>query len=116
MSPKKLIPFKSSGKTTDVVIDSGTMDSLNYEVYKRGNIHIFDKKVCFKKDTAIFEDELTKIDFDSMKNGDEHLIKGCGDSDNLIIKCINNELKLVLCKRGNALVEKLKSVLQKNRK
>jgi hypothetical protein len=113
---KRLIPFKSSGKTSDVVIDSGTVGDLNYEVFKRGNIHIFDKNVRFKKDTSLFEDEIDKIDFDKMKNGDEHLIKGCGDSDNLIFKCINNELKIVLCKRGNVLIEKLKSVLQKNRK
>ena len=116
----KVIPFKSAGEKKDsedgACVDHGTLGDLKYEVYKRGVIHIFDDTTIFKKDCGIFEDEVSKIDFTAMGDGDQHVIKGSGDNDDLVFMCDNDEIKISLTKKGLTVIEKLKSVLRKNRK
>ena len=116
--PKKMIPFKSKGKKKDStdgeIIDSGTIDKLSYEVYQRGVIHIFDTKLMFKKDCGVFEDEVDELNLD-LKEDEAVKIEGSGDNDHLIIYCKDGDLRFKLEKRGNELINKLKSILKKGR-
>lgn len=113
----KVIPFKSKGKPSgDDIIDTGILGKLKYEVFKRGNIRISDKNALkFKKDCSAFEDALKKFDFDSMKTGDEFQIDGCGDNDHLVFQCTTDGIEILLRKRGNAIIDKLKRLLEKGK-
>lgn len=125
---KKVLAFISHGpksKSDDgVVIDHGDIDKLYYEVYKRGAekgspilvLHIFDsKKTRFKKDADLFEIELDKIDFLSMKNDEMKIIKGSGDNADLVLKMKNGDICLSLNAKGLTMINKLKDILHKNR-
>lgn len=135
MAPK-LIPFQSKGakktkllgKTDGEIIDHGVIDSLDYEVYKRGAnsdtpilvLHIIQKasgkkkELRFKKDADVFKSELEAINFDDMSNGDRHEIKGSGDNDNLIVKKMDGEFTFELKKRGLDIIDKVKHIIEKN--
>jgi hypothetical protein len=126
MKAPKVIPFRQSKMTADVtkatMVESGDIGDLQYEVYQRNNsfavVHIFDKKrlSVFKKDAAIFEDELAKLKFNEMNEGDTIVMKGSGDNDDLVFKFENGELLISLKRRGFDVLEKLKSVLKRKGK
>lgn len=126
---KKVLAFISKGpksKSDDgVVIDHGEIDKLKYEVYKRGAekgspilvLHIFNdkaKELRFKKDAALFETELDKIDFSAMSEGHEKTIKGSGDNADLVMKMKNGDIVLSLNAKGLTMINKLKDILHKN--
>jgi hypothetical protein len=117
---KSIIPFNSKGPKKDsndgTIVDHGNLGDLQYEVYSRNVIHIFDKNLMFHKDIAAFEDEIGKLDFAAMAPGDSHTVKGAGDTDNLIFRCDEDGIKVELARKGFDVVEKLKSVLRKNKK
>lgn len=114
-----VIPFvkkKSDGPTTgpegEVVVDHGTIGTLSYEIYERGVIHIFDdQNLRFKKALDAFEDELNQIKFEDMIEGDETIMKGSGDNDNLVFVCNGDEIDIILSKRGFDIIEKLRSII-----
>lgn len=117
--PGSVIPFvpkKSDGPATgpegEPIIDHGTLGSLSYEIYERGVIHIFnDQGLRFKKALDAFEDELNQINFDDMFEGDDAVMKGSGDNDNLVFSCKGDEVDITLSKRGFDIIEKLRSII-----
>jgi hypothetical protein len=114
----KTIPFISRGPKADSkdgkILDHGDLGDLKYEVYARNVIHIFNDELMFHKDIAIFENEIEKIDFSKMAEGESITIKGAGDTDNLIFKCVGDEIKIELTMKGFDVLNKLKSILKKN--
>ena len=126
---KKVIPFikpdpilkapvlSSAGpkKSDDgIILDHGTLGKLDYEVYERGVIHIFDKDgLRFKKDISIFEDEIKKIDFEKLSDGKQSLINGSGDNDHLVFLKENGDIKISLKRREFESLALLKSILTK---
>lgn len=117
---KALIPFKSKGAKKDstdgAILDHGELGSLKYEVYERGVIHIFDDNLMCHKDISRFEDEISRINFDEIEDGDSITVMGSGDTDNLIFRCVDGEMKIELSRRGFGAIEKLKTILKKSRK
>ena len=117
----ELIPFKSKGpktKNKENIVDHGQIGELNYEVYARGVLHIFDKKLKFKKDCAMFDVELDKLDFEKLKESQEYLITGSGDNDDLAFKKENGDIKLILKAKEFEIITKLKNIIgiRKNKK
>ena len=131
----KIIPFLGGSKKTDKVpapsmaldskgpkdskdgkiVDHGTLAQLEYEVYDRGVIHIFDKDLRFKKDIYIFEDEIKKIKFEKMGDGEIHAIQGSGDNDHLVFTKQNGDVQITLKSRDFEAVTLLKSILNKGK-
>lgn len=114
---KKTLSFVSKGQTGStkdpdgLVADHGKIGNLNYKVYTRGVIHITDGKLTFKKDPDLFEEELENIDFDAMLDGDEHVIEGSGDNDNLAMSIKDGDLVLSLRKKEFGIVQKLRKLI-----
>lgn len=79
------------------------------------SLHIFDGKLIFKKDMDIFGDELDKMDFSSMADGDENMIEGNGDNDNIIFFCEDGEIDVRLSAKALPVIEKLKSIIRRSR-
>lgn len=115
-------PKGSKGSDDGIVVDHGKIDTLNYEVYKRGAkqgspilvLHIFDAKMRFKKDADIFEDELNNVDFDKLKK-ERAIIKGSGDNDDLILQIKDGDVVFSLAKKGLTMINKIKDILHTNR-
>jgi len=108
---------KGSKKTLEGdILDYGTLGSLNYEIYKRGVIKIFDKAddLVFKKDINLFETEIVGIDFENMV--DAIVIKGSGDNDHLVFTKVDGDIEMSLKKRGFPAIETLRSALTKGKK
>jgi hypothetical protein len=97
------------------IVDYGTLGDFDYEIYKRGVIRIFGKKLEFKKDINLFENEIDKLDFGSMTEGSEIIIKGSGDNDHLVFKKVNGDIDIVLKKREFSAIETLRKVLSKGK-
>jgi hypothetical protein len=97
------------------IIDHGVLGSLEYEIYERGVIHIFDKSMRFKKDIYIFEDEIKKAKIDNMDDGEEYEIKGSGDNDHLVFSKIDGDIKISLKKKGFEALNTLKNILNKGK-
>jgi hypothetical protein len=120
MSPKKLIPFiqpKGKKESTDgEIIDHGDLGSLEYEVYKRGVIHIFGDGKKFKKDMALFEDDLNQLDFGKMKEGDDLTLRGSGDNADIVFTLSNGDISITLKEKGFPTLEKLKNILKSGSK
>jgi hypothetical protein len=119
--PRKIVPFLPKGgkpDTQDGILEQGTIGNLSYEVYKRGNIHIFDKArtTIFKKDCGLFEDALADAKIDKMSDGDSREIKGSGDNDTLVFKCVNGDIEWSLKKRSYPMLERLHGLLNKGKK
>jgi hypothetical protein len=116
----KTIPFVQKGPKADSkdgkIVDHGTLDNLEYEVFERNVIHVFNDKMMFHKDITAFETEITKIDFTGMKEGDTAVVKGSGDTDNIIFRCQDDEIKIELTRKGFDALETLKSILKRNKK
>jgi len=119
----RIIPFKSKGpKPVDPsdgeVSDHGSIGSLQYEIYKRGCIHIFnrDRSMIFKKDCDVFEVLLKKMDFNNMSIGTVSTIPGSGDNDDLKIEVTDSDILLNLEKRTNPTLSKLFALLTKGKK
>lgn len=119
---KKMIPFVSKGKGTatpqdGTIADHGKIGSLSYEVYTRGVLHIKDNKgLVFKKDPEIFEEELEKIDFGKVSEGQELVIVGSGDNDDLILTVKDDEIQLSLRKKEFSIVRKLRDLISLGKK
>lgn len=103
------------------IVDHGVLGDLNYEIYERGVIHIFNDNrpgpgtLRFKKDLYIFEDEIKKVDFNKMIDvGYE--IKGSGDNDHLVFSKENGEIKISLKKREFEIMDTLKNILNNGKK
>lgn len=117
----ELIPFKSKGpkiRDKENIVDHGQIGDLSYEVYARGVVHIFDKKLRFKKDCTLFDQELDELDFEKLKEGQEYLITGSGDNDDLTFKKENGDIKIILKVKEFEIINKLKNILgmRKNKK
>lgn len=101
------------------IVDHGTLGKLNYEVYERGVIHIFNDNrpgpdtLRFKKDIYIFEDEIKKIDFEKLSDGEQSIINGSGDNDHLVFTKENGDIKISLKRREFEALGLLKSILTK---
>lgn len=104
---------KAPVEDNDDVIESGRVGDLNYEVFRRGNIHIYDKKLRFKKDAELFEEEFRKLNFDAMKDDEKHVLKGCGDNDDLVFTKTDGEIKMFLKKRSFETISKLFDIINK---
>jgi len=119
MKKGKLVKFDSKGPKPSnkdgEIVDHGKLGNLEYELYKRGTIHIFSKSLTFKKDPDLFEDAVCEIDFDTMENGDTAVIKGSGDNDNLVFICTESGIEIKLVKRGHDILSKLKSLITKGK-
>jgi len=106
MGPKK----SNDGK----IVDHGTLGKLEYEVYERGVIHIFDKDgLRFKKDIYNFEDEIKKINFEQLSDGGQRHIDGSGDNDHLVFTKENGDIKISLKRREFEALGLLKAILSK---
>jgi len=120
----KVIPFETNTKPSKAsksrdgtVIEDGKIGTLSYEVYDRGVIHVFDKRNrMFKKDCGMFEDEMDKLNLDTLGVGKETVIKGSGANDHLIFKNKDGEINITLRKRGHSMVEKLKGILERGKR
>jgi hypothetical protein len=119
MAPK-VLEFKSKGPKRDSkdgdIVDHGQLGDLDYEVYSRGVIHIFDKNDhMFHKGIDTFEEEIAKNNFSKMSDGESFLVKGSGDTDNLIFLSKEGEIRIELSKKGFDVLEKLKGILRRNK-
>jgi hypothetical protein len=121
MSEKKnnVVPFLTTKKSTkkdkeNGIIEKGSFGELNYTVYSRGVIHLFDKenKNLFKKDCDLFENAIDKLNLNSLSEGDVRKIPGSGDNDTLVFTCVNGDIKLSLEKPEYNTVAKLKKILK----
>ena len=115
----KLIPMlRSKGKPpeNDEILDSGIIANLKYEVSKKGNIRIYEKDRCFKKDADLFEDALNNLALDKMSEGDHLTIEGNGDNDDLVFTKKNGDINLSLSPKGFGVIGKLKEIIGKSRK
>lgn len=109
-----VIPFISKGskKTTDgEILDHGKISTVEYEIYKRGVIHVFDKNHRFKKDITAFETEIENIDFAKLSNGESLFIAGSGDNDDLCFTKKDGDISISFKKKGFKTIEKLKEIL-----
>ena len=114
----KMIPFVSKGKKTTKkddgkILDHGKIGNLDYEIYSRNVIHIFDKKLKFKKTMDSFEEEMNSHDFEKLKEGEQIIMRGSGDNDHLVFERKNGDLEISLKKRTFNTLEKLKDILSK---
>ena len=99
------------------IVDHGTLGKLEYEVYDRGVVHIFDKaNLRFKKDINYFEDEIKKLDFEKMIDGGEYTIQGSGDNDHLVFSKEDGDIKITLKRREFEALGLLKAILIKGQK
>jgi hypothetical protein len=117
---QSLIPFKqnpSKQNPDSDVIESGIIGDLEYAIYKRGVIHIFNKEKTkiFKKDPDLFEDSLNTINFKDVINGEAARIPGSGDNDDLVFFSKDGIINVTLEERCNPLIKKLKEVISKAR-
>lgn len=114
---QRLIPFKSKGTKKDStdgeILDHGEFGGISYELYKRGSIHLFNKDVVFRKNCDLFKQELDKIDFKSMKEGDEVFIKGGGDTCDLVFQLEDGAISLELRQKEFSVISTLKGLLKK---
>ena len=101
------------------IIDHGFLGDLEYKIYSRGVIIILDPEntgLVFKKDIDLFQTELGKIDFQTMADGDESIIYGSGDNDNIVFIKHSGEIHMALRKREFSAVESLKKILSTGKK
>jgi hypothetical protein len=117
MKKDKVIPFKDKkAKNKKEVSLKGTIQKLKYEVYyELATLHIYDDKLLFKKDLKIFEDELTNLDFNTLKENETFIIKGSGDNDSLIFCKKEGDIVLSLKKREFKIIEQLKNILNRSK-
>ena len=119
---KKTLALVSKGpkKSDDgTIVDHGLLGNLEYKVYSRGVIIILDPEnadVVFKKDINVFETELKKIDFDSLSDGDESIINGSGDNDDIVFIKHAGEIGISIRKKEFFAVEALKKILSTGKK
>lgn len=120
--PKKTLSFVSKGqmganKDSDgILADHGKIGNLDYKVYSRGVIHITDRILIFKKDPDIFEEKLEEINFKGLSDGDEKVIEGSGDNDDLVITLKDGELELSLRKKEFGILRKLRGLICSGKK
>ncbi len=112
----QFIPKEGSKRTAadGAVLEEGKFGKLNYKVFKRGVIHIFNntKTLLFKKDCELFETEIDKMNLNNLKDEDVEKMVGSGDNDNLVFTCVKGDLIMSLEKREYSMLTKLKSILK----
>lgn len=123
MNKKKVLDFKPKRKITrkakvEKVVDEGTLGELKYKVFTRGVIHISDRKdkLLFKKDCSLFEDLITELDLNSLKEDESKKITGSGDNDTLVFTCVDGDVVISLEKPEFNMITKLKGLLNKGKK
>ena len=118
MKKNNIIGFISKGekKGKESAIDHGKIGSLDYELYQRGVIHIYDKKDSkfrFKKIPTLFEGAIDGLHLEKLKDGEETFIEGSGDNPNLIFKKKDGDIELLLRKKEYGTISKLRNILKK---
>jgi len=119
---KRIIPFirtKITAKEKEEgIVDEGVIGDLQYKVFSRGVIHIFDKeqKCIFKKDCELFEKSLDELNLNSLTEGKNRKIVGSGDNDTLIFTWINGDITVSLEKPEYDTIAKLKKILNLGKK
>lgn len=115
---KTVLPFIKGRKPifSKDVIDQGKIGGLDYKVFKRGNLHISSNGYVFKKDCELFEEEVKALDLNKMQDGDEKRIKGCGDNDDLVFVCKNDDIVMKLERKEYGTLNKLKKILRLGKK
>ena len=133
---KKVIPFIKSSPATQspapsslaldskgpkpsldgAIVDHGKLGDLDYEIYGRGVIHIFDKNFRFKKDIYAFETEVRSFNFQKLDEGQGFEIQGSGDNDHLEFTKDNGDIKISLKKRDFDAITMLKNILARGNK
>jgi len=119
MATKKILKFQSkSGEgrkdpPKGEIIDEGTLGELKYRVFKRGNIHIFNKAetLLFKKDCDVFDSEVDKLNLNNLRDGESVKIEGSGENDTLVFACVKGDIEISLEKRAYNMLTKLKKIL-----
>lgn len=99
------------------LVDSGVIGSggsLHWEVFACGTIHIDDGPLSFRKDCDLFEEALNNVP-DDLSEGDEYVIEGSGDNDDLVIVCMQGKYRLSVRKRGLGIISKLHEIINKAR-
>ena len=117
----KIIPFVSEGtkktkRGEGQIVEHGKLGKLDFEVYRRGVIHIFDKKFIFKKDCVAFEDAIDELNLSTLKDGEEVMIQGSGDNDNLVFKHVDGDIEISLREKSFNMISKLKRILNRGKK
>lgn len=115
----KIIPFGKPGTTANEPIDEeGDIGKLKYKVFKRGVVHIIDetKGLIFKKDPDMFEDEVKKLNLNTLTEGDIATIKASGDNDDLVFECKNGDIEIRLERKAYSMVDRLKKILASAKK
>jgi len=120
MRKNSLIPFTKSNKSKKSkdgdIIAHGKLDKLDFEIYKRGTIHISDKNFTFRKNIDAFDEEIEVIETmtsSEWRKKKTHRINGAGDTDNLIFTYneSNDDLDVSLKKKTHGTIERLKKIL-----
>jgi len=113
---KNILNFKGKSEDKKIpangdILNQGKFGKLDYVLYKRGNIHITDGKLTFKKDADTFEDTIEELELNNMTDGERKVIEGAGDNPNLVFTCDGDNITMKLENKGYPLVEKLMNVL-----
>lgn len=110
--PKKKVSRQEKKKN---VLDEGKLGDLEYKIYSRGVIHIFDsdEKFLFKKDCVLFEETMNELNLNSLIEGNCRKITGSGDNDTLVFTCNNGDIIISLEKPEYEMISKLKEILLK---
>jgi len=116
----RVIPFIKGKSKTDksaVVLDTGTIYGLTYNIYARGNIHLIDDDgLVFKKDCDMFEDDFTRANLNQIKDEDEIVIKGAGDTSDLVVKCTDGDIQMSLISKEFPIMKSLRDLISKAKK
>lgn len=117
-SQGKVLPFIDGGKSkvakmpkTDQILDQGQIGPLAYQINALGVIHMEHEGLHFKKDISMFEDELNKLELHKLKDGEELVVKGSGDNDDLVFLKKQGDIEVLLRVKPFETIEKLKKIL-----
>lgn len=113
----KVLAFLPKGsKATAEIFEEGKLGSLDYQVFKRGVIHISNKGLLFKKDIEVFEGEVTGLELNKLKDGEEKRIPGSGDNDDLVFTCKNGDIVPTLEAKQYSVMSKIKGIIFRGKK
>lgn len=99
----------------DKVVDEGKLGALNYKVYDRGVIHVYNdsQTMLFKKSYEAFEAAMVGLNLDDMREGEKKELNGSGDNDTLVFTCTDGDIVLSLEKRGYLMAKRLRDIIKK---
>lgn len=120
----KIIPLLNKNKKTNPkrpsqeppvdgeILEEGDLGGLKYRSYKRGVVHFYNSDgLVFKKDADLFENEMEKINPDSIAEGESKEIQGSGDNCDLIFKLEGGDIRLSLRSKQTPTMKKLRNLL-----